>query len=426
MHILTLGLNHRTAPVEIREKLAFAESSRPQALTRLVEGYGLGEAAILSTCNRSEIYAAGDDATALERVWRFLAETRDVDVSGLSSCFYELHNEEAAQHLFSVACGIDSLVVGESQILMQVRESLELAQGSGTARTLVNELFQRSLRVGKRARTETDIGRGRLSVSTAAVELATQIFESLEGRHALLLGAGEMIELTARYLMGSGIGRFHVANRTFERGAELARACRGEAVQFADFPAQLEHVDIVISSTSAPDFVIEQDAIQRAMRKRRGRPLFLIDIAVPRDIDPAVRDLDNVFLFDIDDLEQVVASNRADREQEIAEVQQLIQEELRDFRHWLRALSTGPLFRALRERADDLRQVELGRWQGKLAHLSGPDHELVEAILRAYANKLLHEPLVQMRALANSKDGFLRLDTVRQLFDLDPDADSAE
>ena len=426
MHILTLGLNHRTAPVEIREKLAFAEDSQPGALTQLVDEYGLGEAAILSTCNRSEIYAAGTDGNALERVWRFLAETRDVDVSALSSCFYELSDEDAVQHLFSVACGIDSLVVGESQILMQVRESLERAQESGTARTLVNELFQRSLRVGKRARTETEIGRGRLSVSTAAVELATQIFESLEGRHVLLLGAGEMIELTARYLMGSGVGSFYVANRTFERGAELARACRGEAIQFADVPARLEEVDIVISSTAAPDYVLAEEAVQGAMQERRGRPLFLIDIAVPRDIDPAVRDLDNVFLFDIDDLEQVVARNRADREQEIAQVQQLVQEELRDFQHWLKALSTGPLIRSLRGRADDLRQVELGRWQGKLAHLSDQDRELVGAILRAYANKLLHDPLVQLREFANSEDGYARLDTVRRLFDLDPDADSAE
>jgi glutamyl-tRNA reductase len=422
VQILTLGLNHRTAPVEIREKLAFPESVQPEALTRLVGDYGLKEAAILSTCNRSELYVAGE-GDGLEIARRFLADYQGVDVGALGDHFYSLSDADAVSHLFRVACGIDSLVVGESQILKQVRETLELAQLNGSARLLLNELFQRSLHVGKRARTETDIGRGRLSISTAAVELASQIFESLSDCGSLLLGAGEMGELTAQYLVDSDIRQLWVANRTYERAEELARRFSGHATPFDAFPERLTEVDIVISSTSAPGFVILPDMLRETMRQRRGRPLFLIDIAVPRDVDPEVRNIDNVFLFDIDDLEQVIDANRQDREQEIFKVQELIDEELGDFLHWFNALGAGPLIRDLRGRADALRQVELDRWTGKLEHLSEEDRKLVESVLRGYANKLLHAPLVQVREFANAEDGYIRLDTVRRLFDLGADDD---
>jgi glutamyl-tRNA reductase len=424
VHILTLGLNHTTAPVEIREKLALPETDQQSALVQLVERYGLHEAAILSTCNRSEIYVAGEDIGALEGCRRYLSEVQGVDVHQFKPYFYELSDGDAAQHLFSVACGIDSLVIGESQILKQVRQALEFAQHNGSAHLLINELFQRSLRVGKRARTETDIGRGRLSISTAAVELASQIFDSLEGRHALLLGAGEMIELTAQYLMDSGIARFFVANRTYERGAQLARRFSGEALPFDEFTSCMEDIDIVISSTAAPDFVLQEKALRQVMRRRRGRPLFLIDIAVPRDIDPKARDIDNVFLFDIDDLKQVVEANRSEREGEILQVQKVIEEELGDFLHWFNSLGTGPLIKALRQHAQDLSQVELDRWTGKLAHLPEQDRQLIESILKGYANKLLHQPLVQLREFANAEDGYIRLDTVRRLFGLDAGEDA--
>jgi len=425
VRILTLGLNHRTAPVEIREKLAFPETAQPQALSRLVGDYGLREAAILSTCNRSEIYLAAE-GDGLESARRFLADSQGVDVHALESHFYALSDTEAALHLFRVACGIDSLVIGESQILKQVRETLETAQQNGSARLLLNELFQRSLHVGKRARTETDIGRGRLSISTAAVELAAQIFENLADCTALLIGAGEMGELTAQYLIDSDVSQLWVANRTRERAEELARRFSGQATPFEQVPDRLAEVDIVISSTAASGFVILPDMLRQAMRQRRGRPLFLIDIAVPRDIDPQVRDFDNVFLFDIDDLEQVVQANRGEREGEILKVQTLIDEELADFLHWLNALGAGPLIRDLRQHTDRLRQVELDRWTGKLAHLSADDRQLVEGVLRGYANKLLHAPLVQIREFANLEDGYIRLDTVRRLFDLSAGEDTEE
>ena len=419
MHILTLGLNHRTAPVEIREKLAFPEGDQPSALGRLVHEYGLHEAAILSTCNRSELYLAADGDRGLDEARRFLAENQGIDLQTLDSHFYQLSDSEAAIHLFRVASGVDSLVVGESQILSQVRQALETAQQNGSARLLLNELFQRSLRVGKRARAETDIGRGRLSVSTAAVELASQVFENIETCRALLVGAGEMCELTARYLVDAGVEHLLVTNRTLARGEELARRFGGEAAPFETLATQLATVDIVISSTAATDYVISPGDLRHAMRERRGRPLFLIDIAVPRDIDPAARDLDNVFLFDIDDLEQVIAANRQERESEIDRVQDIIDDEMKQFLHWFNALGTGPLIRDLRQRAADLQQQELARWTAKIAQLSVEDQKMVEGILRGYANKLLHNPLVQIREFANDDDGYVRLDTVRRLFDLD-------
>jgi glutamyl-tRNA reductase len=422
MHLLTLGLNHTTAPVEVRERLAFAEGDQPDSLRQLREGYGLSEVAILSTCNRSEIYAASD-GPHLEPVRRYLAEQRRLDVADLAPCFYEYVDAEAATHLFRVSSGIDSLVIGESQILKQVREALETSQAVGSARLVINEVFQRALRVGKRARTETDIGRGHLSVSTAAVELASQIFDNLESRSALLLGAGEMIELTAQYLIDTGLSRFVVANRTVERAADLARRFQAKAVALDGIAQHLLDVDIVIASTAAPGFVLAAETVRHAMSQRRGRPLFLIDIAVPRDIDPAVRSLDNVFLFDMDDLETVVASNRQDREGEIRRVQAIVDDELGNFLHWFNALGAGPLIRALRQQAGDLQTAELDRWTAKLGHLSDDDRQLVEQVLRGYANKLLHQPLVQIREFANRDDGYLRLDTVRRLFDLDTDAD---
>lgn len=426
MHILTLGLNHRTAPVEIREKLAFPEGDQPSALGRLVHDYGLHEAAILSTCNRSELYLAADGDGGLDEARRFLAENQGIDVQTLDSHFYQLSDSEAAIHLFRVASGVDSLVVGESQILSQVRQALETAQQNGSARLLLNELFQRSLRVGKRARAETDIGRGRLSVSTAAVELASQVFENIESCRALLVGAGEMCELTAQYLVDAGVEHLLVTNRTLARGEELARRFGGEAAPFETLATQLATVDIVISSTAATDYVISPGDLRHAMRERRGRPLFLIDIAVPRDIDPAARDLDNVFLFDIDDLEQVIAANRQERESEIDRVQDIIDDEMKQFLHWFNALGTGPLIRDLRQRAAVLQQQELARWTAKIAQLSVEDQKMVEGILRGYANKLLHNPLVQIREFANDDDGYVRLDTVRRLFDLDSAATEDE
>ena len=419
MQLVTIGLNHNTAPVEIREQLAFSDSRLDAGLQALVGPFDFVEATILSTCNRSEIYAVCEGDDGGERIRRFLAQEHGLDIDQLQPCLYELTGTDAAIHLFRVACGIDSLVIGESQILGQVRGGLEAAQHNKAAGLMLNELFQRALKVGKRARTETDIGRGHLSISTAAVELASRIFDRLDGKCALLIGAGEMMTLTARYLVDTGVGRMIVANRTPERAAELARAFAGEALALEDISLQMHDVDIIISSTAAPGFVIHAQMIRDAMHKRRGRPLFMIDIAVPRDIDPKVRDLDNVFLFDIDDLEEVVRSNRQEREHEIGKVEILVEQERAEFDQWLNSLDAGPLIKALRDRAEQLRLDELQRWTTRLAHLSEEDRATVESMLRGYANKLLHEPSVQIKKLAGTDDGYLQLEIVRRVFNID-------
>ena len=419
MHILPLGVNHRTTPVQLREQLAFPESLLQAALPRLVGEYGLAEAAILSTCNRSEIYVASHAENGLSKARQFLTEVRGVDLSELEPHFYAFSNEDAATHLFSVACGIDSMVIGESQILGQVRDALELARQNDSAHIVLNELFQRSLRVGKRARSETDIGRGHLSISTAAVELANQIFENLKDRRSILVGTGEMGELIAQYLIDASIQSLTVTNRTHSRAQELAVRLGAEAIEFEHLAKHLESADIAITATASSECVVTTEMVRQVMKARLGRPLVLIDIAVPRDVEPDIRSLDNVFLFDIDSLEQVVAANREEREHEISVVRGIIQTELNDFLNWFNALSTGPLIQALKQRSNELQEKELARWQSKLDRLSTEEKEMIVGILRGYSNKLLHDPLVCIREFANSEDGYLQLDTVRKLFHLE-------
>ncbi len=415
--IVALGLNHRTAPLAVRERAAFPEDSQPAALRALVRDYGVAEAAVLSTCNRAELYLAGD-GSGVEAASRFLAAARGIEAATFAAHFYALQDREAAAHLFRVACGLDSLVIGESQILSQVRDALAQAQRAGSAGGLLNELFQRALHVGKRARNETDIGRGRLSVATAAVELAAQIFPDLRACDALLVGAGEMGALIAQYLCEARIRRLWVASRTDAHAQTLAARVRGQPCAYASIPARLAEIDIAICATGAAGLVLDLATIGAAMAARRGRPLFLIDIAVPRDVDPRARDLDNVFLFDIDGLAQVVAAHRAERDQAIQRVESLIETELQDFERWLNSLEATPLLRALQRRAARLRQAELERWESRLEQLTPAQRQLVESILRGYANKLLHAPLVEIRRLAHTPGGPARLEAVRRLFAL--------
>jgi glutamyl-tRNA reductase len=420
VHILTVGINHQTAPVEIRERLAFSASSIGPALQALVCRKGLTEAVILSTCNRAEIYAvAAEPQQGLAETCFFLSEFHEVSDAAFRPHLYQFHDGDAARHLFRVACGLDSLVLGESQILGQVREAFTAAQQNGTARLLLDALFRRSLHVGKRARAETDIGRGALSVSSAAVELAKQMFGDLGRRSVLILGAGKMGELTAHCLMDSGVKQVWVANRTHSRAVQLAERFGGTAVPYEQFLEQMVQTDIVISSTGAPTFILGPDNLAPVMRRRRGRPLFLIDIAVPRDVDPQVRQIDNVFAFDIDDLEQVVAENRREREKEVRKVEAMVEAETQDFLRWFHSLGTKPLITALRRRAEELQAAEMNKWLRKMPHLSERDRDLIRAMMRGFANKMLHEPLTRIRELASHPDGYLHLDTVRQLYNLE-------
>ena len=396
-----LGLNHKTAPVEVRERFALSAPQQIGHALGYVKGVaGISEAAILSTCNRVEIYAWGDTRAGAQ----LRASMHDYHAFGQGAgdeIFYTRAEDEAASHLFRVASGLDSLVLGEAEILGQVKVALENARLNGSSGPALDELFRRAIGCGKRARSETAISRGGLSVGAAAVELARQIFGDLRGRTVLILGAGKMSARVAQCLVSSGAHRVLVANRTFERAQELARefsdaSAPSEAVTWDDFPAQLANADIVIASTRAPHYVVTRDQIAAVARKRR-RSLLLIDIAVPRDIDPKCNELDNVFCFDIDDLQGVVENNRGGRNDEVAGVEAIIAQEVGAWNGWTRAHDARPVMAALARRAALVRENELETTLAKLSHLSDKDRATIEAMARAIAGKLVHAPLSHLR-----------------------------
>ena len=396
-----LGLNHKTAPVEVRERFALSAPKQIGHALSYVRGVaGIGEAAILSTCNRVEIYAWGD-ANAGTRLRASMHDYHAFGQGAGDEIFYARAEDEAAQHLFRVASGLDSLVLGEAEILGQVKVALENSRINGSGGPALDELFRRAIGCGKRARSETGISRGGLSVGAAAVELARQIFGDLRGRTVLILGAGKMSARVAQCLVSSGAHRVLVANRTFERAQELAREfsdakAPSDAVTWDEFPARLADADIVIASTRAPHYVVTREQIAAVSRKRR-RSLLLIDIAVPRDIDPKCNELDDVFCFDIDDLQDVVENNRGTRADEVAAVEAIIAQEIGAWNSWTRAHDARPVMAALARKAAQVRESELETTLAKLSHLSDKDRALVEALARAISQKIVHAPLTHLR-----------------------------
>jgi glutamyl-tRNA reductase len=335
-----LGLNHRTAPVSLREKLAFSAHQLPEVLQRLKQESQTDEVVCLSTCNRTEVYAQAKNRGAARDAFAHFLESHAA-VGALSAHLYYHESQEAVQHLFSVASGLDSMVQGEHEILAQVKQAYQTAQHGGFTGKLLNILFQRSLFVGKRVRTETGLGEGSASVGSVAVGMAERIFGSLHDRTVMILGAGHMAEMTAKHLLAQKARSLLVANRTFERACEVAKEFGGTAMHFDEGLRQMTEVDIVICSTAAPHSVITPDHVRGIMEKRKGRSLFLIDIAMPRDVDPAVNNIENVYLYNIDDLEQIVSENQARRSREAALAAQIIQEETREFTRWLSAHRAG-------------------------------------------------------------------------------------
>ena len=401
-----LGLNHKTAPVEVRERFALPGARLGHALDYVRGVPGVEEAAILSTCNRVEIYALGDDHAA-RRLERAMVDFHSFGGATGLEHFYSRDDGEAANHLFRVASGLDSLVLGEAEILGQVKTALESAKKHGSAGKNLDELLRRAIVCGKRARTETAISRGALSVGAAAVELAKQIFGSLRGHTVLILGAGKMSARVAQCLVSSGAQTVIVANRTFERAQQLAQQFSDEgqkmgvnlgaqAVNWDDFPAQLARADIVIASTRAPHYVLTPAHLQ-ADAKNRRRALLLIDIAVPRDIDPACNRFDDVFLFDIDDLQNVVEGNRQTRGKEIALVETIVAQEVSSWQNWQNGQSAQPVMAALARRANELRESETQIALGKLEHLSERDREIVAGLARSLSQKMVHAPLSHLR-----------------------------
>ncbi|MCL2503804.1 MAG: glutamyl-tRNA reductase [Coriobacteriia bacterium] len=419
MHLTLVGLSHKTAPVAIRERLTFPAQQLPDALGRLCALDTVAEAVVVSTCNRTEIYAVTSaDANGPEAVTSFIADYHGLDQQELTRYLYTLEGEAVVKHLFCVASSLDSMVLGEAQILGQVKEAYESAFANHACGRIFNRLFRQSFEVGKRVRTETDIGENAVSISYAAIELAKRVFETLEGRCVLVVGAGKMSELTAKHLVSNGVGRVLVANRTFERAEELARRFGGEAIPYDMLFERMAEADIVISSTAATQYVITRDEVARVVRHRRD-PLFLIDIAVPRDIDPACANIADVFLYDIDALNNVVTANLEERMVEAKRAEAIIKDEIVGFERWLDSLEIVPTIAAMRAEAEKMRAEELGKALKRLGGLSEKELQAVEALSNAIVNKMLHEPTARLKAASAEKDGYSYVEAARFLYGLD-------
>ena len=422
MHLTLVGLSHKTAPIEIREKLTFPAHRQADALSSLIATPEVAEAVILSTCNRTEIYALTATDASGDAVVDFLADYHGLDRHELARYLYHAQGEAAVRHLFRVVASLDSMVLGEAQILHQVKESYQASFDNGACGRVFNKLFRQSFEVGKRVRTETEIGENAVSISYAAVELAKKVFDTLEGRTILVVGAGKMSELTAKHLVSQGVHSVLVANRTYERAVELAERFEGEAIRYDDLFTRMSDADIVISSTSAAHFVVRKADVAGAMRGRGGRPLFLIDIAVPRDIDPEVNNLSNVFLYDIDDLNGVVEANLEERMREARRAEIIIEEEISSFDAWLDSMEVVPTVAAMRTRAEAMRQEELARALKRLGSLSEKEIRTVEALSEAIVNKMLHGPTARLKVVAAEKDGYVYVEAARRLWGLDDEA----
>lgn len=414
-----VGVNFKTAPVEIRESLAVPAANVAAALSRL-SSLDLSESVLISTCNRTEVYALAESAgEAEEALSEYLARLAEAaDVKSLRPHIYRHRDLQAVTHLFRVACGLDSMVVGETQILGQVRDAYRDATTANTVGKVMHQLFEQAIAVGKRAQSETRIGQAAVSVSYAAVELAKKVFRALAGRRCMAIGAGETAKLTVRHLQASGVKEIVIANRTLERAESLAREISGTAVSFAQIPEQLKQVDVVISSTGSPGYVLTRPMVAEAIRHRRGRPIFLFDIAVPRDIDPEVAMLEGAFLYNIDDLQAVVNANLQERANEARMAERIIEEEIARFRSWLATQVVVPTIRKLREKVESIRRDEVSRALGRLPDLTERERAVIEAMTVTLVNKILNEPTQQLKGMADEGAADQAIDTVSRLFDL--------
>lgn len=415
-----VGISHHSAPVEIREQLAIENGSAAPVMRRLVELPGIAEGALVSTCNRVEVIACGDLGEAGPELLRdFLARERGVSVADFAPHVYVHEGRAAVRHLFRVASSLDSMVVGEPQILGQLKNFYQLATEAGTAGTVLHRAFHKAFSVAKRVRSETGIASKNVSVSSVAVELATQIFESLEDKTAMVIGAGKMSELTARHLQGRGVGAMIFTNRTFDRAVELAREFRGTPVPFDDLYRYLHLADVVIGSTGATTYLLTREGIGEVLRERNRRPMFLIDLAVPRNFDPGINQVENVYLYDLDDLEGVISGNRGEREREAGRGEDIVEEEVEAFWRWFQALDVVPTIVKLREKVDEIRRRELERTLATLPDLGPDERRAIEAMAAAIVNKILHPPLARLKqqGAAESDDVI----AARRLFGLDDD-----
>ena len=418
--IITIGMNHETAPIELRECIAADPESVRKMLSAMRDLSLVREGIFVSTCNRIEVlFTAAETEKAREKVLSLLCDLGSFPRKDLANCFYSLEGLDAVKHIFRVASSLDSMVVGEPQILGQIKEAYQHATQEKTSGVIVNRLMHRAFHVAKRVRTETGICESAVSISYAAVELAKKIFHSLEGKQVLLIGAGEMAELAARHLKNNGVSSMLVANRTFERAVAVAARFDARAVSYDEIDRELLAVDIVICSTAASDHVITFEQVKTSLRKRRNRPLFFIDIGVPRNVEPRVNNLPNVYVYDIDDLKGVIAINVEQRKREAIKAERIVEEEVLKFGQWLETLSVVPTIVALQEKANAIITAELRKSCSLLDALDDAQKGAVEVLARSIAEKVLNDPIIFLKGRAGRPTVDTYLDVARRLFNLD-------
>jgi glutamyl-tRNA reductase len=418
MKVFIVGLNHKVADIEVREKLAFDGPKLLEGLMRFKELPEVQEAIILSTCNRVELYAnVNDTGKASASIKTFLSEFHGIKRSSLDKALYMYDDIDAVKHIFRVASSLDSMIVGEPQILGQLKDAFELALEKKTTGILLNKLMKKAISVAKRVRTETRIAENAVSISFAAVELAKKIFTDLSERAFMLLGAGEMAELAARHLITNGVKEVLVANRTYERACDLAQEFNGRPVKFEDFILEMVHADIIICSTGAPDYILRKNEMHKVMKERKQRQVFLIDISVPRNIDPEINELENVYLYNIDDLQGVVDTNVFERQKEAEKAEEIVKDEIETFLKWKSSLDSVPTIKALRERAEEMKKEELDKLLNKVAGIGEKDREAIEYMATALMNKLIHPPTAALKNSSEDKESLVAL--VRKLYGID-------
>ena len=416
MRFQLIGVNHKTAPVEVRERLAISESRLPDACKKLAEHPSISEGMIVSTCNRVEFLANMKNGGGDLR--EFMRDYFQLDPNQLEKHLYEFRENDAVRHVFRVAASLDSMVVGEPQILGQVKEAYATARAVGAVRAQLDQLLTRAFAVAKRVRTETAVGSSSVSVASVAVELAKKIFGTLQGKSVYLVGAGKMSELAARHLLAHGAASIFVANRTFDRAIRMANEFNGQAIEFHRLYETCDRADIIITSTGAPHFIFRPEHGEQFMARRRNRPMFFIDIAVPRDVDPDLNKLDGVFVYDIDDLQHAVASHVADRKKEAEKAEAIVNSEVEKFQAKLQTLDVVPTIVSLQDHLETIRQAEIDRVRGRLGEMT-PEQELaVEALSRGIINKIMHTPISTLKSAARDPESTTVIELVRRLFNL--------
>ena len=420
VNLILVGVNHKTTPVEIREKLAFTKGKIEESVDRLFNFPDIIEHTILSTCNRVEIYArANCQDSAIKAIKQFICDFHEVSPVELEDHFYSYRNEEAVEHLFRVSSSLDSMILGEAQILGQVKDAYSLAKDLRSTGLVLNQLFEKAFSIAKKVREETGIAGRSVSISSAAVELAQKIFDDLENRTVMLVGTGEMAELAAKHLISYGVKTVYVTSRTYDRAANLARTLNGSALDFEAFKNELHRADIVITSTSASNFIIKKEMVEKAIHERKNKPIFFIDIAVPRDIEPDINDLENIYLYDIDDLHVVVSANMKEREKEADNAMNLISQEVTKFNNWVGTLDAVPTIVEIRKKAENIRMQEIEKTLKKISYLSEDDKKLLHQMSSSIVSKILHKPTIKLKQKTQSEDGHVYLKAIRHLFHLD-------